>query len=81
MTTPLAKMLNVRIPKSLGLKLEAVARATDRTKSFVAVKALEQYLETESWQIRDIQEGIREADAKHFATPKEVEAVFSKYGA
>lgn len=74
-------MLTVRVPESLCLKLEAVGRATDRTKSFVIVKALEQYLEAESWQVRDIHEGIREADAGHFASPEAVEAVFVKYGA
>jgi predicted transcriptional regulator len=38
-------------------------------------------VQTESWQIRDIQEGIKEADAGEFANGKQVKAVFAKYGA
>ncbi|MCX7249212.1 MAG: hypothetical protein NTX31_16325 [Burkholderiales bacterium] len=39
------------------------------------------YVQSESWQIRDIHEGIKEADAGEFATDKQVKAVFAKYGA
>ena len=35
-------------------------------------------LEREPWQIRDIHEGILEANAEDFATEAEVNAVFAK---
>ena len=38
-------------------------------------------MQTESWQIRDIHESIKEADAAEFATDEQVKAVFGKYGA
>jgi predicted transcriptional regulator len=38
-------------------------------------------VQRESWQIRDIHEGIREADAGEFATEDQVKAVFAKHGA
>jgi RHH-type rel operon transcriptional repressor/antitoxin RelB len=81
MTTMTAKAINVRVPETLYTQLEALAKATTRTKSFLTIQALESYLETESWQIQDIQQGIREADASEFASMKEVNAVFQKYGA
>jgi RHH-type rel operon transcriptional repressor/antitoxin RelB len=49
-----------------------------RSKSFVAVDALTRYVQSESWQIRDIQEGIKEADAGEFATDGQVKAVFGQ---
>lgn len=55
--------------------------ATWRTKSFLAVDALTNYVQTESWQIRDIHKGIVEADAGEFATEQEVKVMFAKYGA
>jgi len=42
---------------------------------------LTQYVQNESWQNRDIHEGIKEADAGEFASDKQVKAVFAKYGA
>jgi RHH-type rel operon transcriptional repressor/antitoxin RelB len=75
------KTLNVRVPEDLYSQIEALATATARTKSFVMVEALKGYVESESWQIQDIHEGIREADAGQFASPEEVNAVFAKHGA
>ena len=76
-----AKTINVRIPEQLYLQMEERARATARTKSFLTMEALKAYVERESWQIRDIHEGIAEADSGDFATEAEVNAVFAKHGA
>ena len=73
MTAMTAKTINVRVPEALYSQLEELARATTRTKSFLTIEALKGYLDTESWQIRDIQEGIKEADAGHFASTEEVD--------
>ena len=76
-----AKTINVRLPEALYMQIEELAAATARTKSFLAIDALTQYVQNESWQIRDIHEGIKEADAGEFATDQQVKAVFAKYGA
>ena len=81
MTAMTAKTINVRVPETLYSQLEELARATARTKSFLTIEALKGYLDNESWQIRDIQEGIKEADAGNFAGAGEVTAVFAKYAA
>lgn len=76
-----ARTINVRVPEALYNQIEELAKATSRTKSFLAVDALNNYVQSESWQIRDIHEGIKEADAGEFASAGEVRAVFAKYGA
>ena len=76
-----AKTINVRLPEALYNQIEDLARATARTKSFLTIDALTDYVERESWQIRDIHEGIKEADAGEFATDDQVKDVFAKYGA
>lgn len=81
MTAMNAKTINVRVPESLYDQIEALAKATTRTKSYLTIEALKSYVENESWQIRDIHDGIREADAGQFASAEEVSAVFEKYGA
>ena len=75
------KTINVRLPEALYNQIEELARATARTKSFLTIDALTHYVERESWQIRDIHEGIKEADAGEFATDDQVKDVFAKYGA
>jgi len=76
-----AKTINVRLPEALYNQIEELAKATARTKSFLTIEALTNYVQNESWQIRDVHEGIKEADAGEFATDNEVKAMFSKYGA
>jgi predicted transcriptional regulator len=71
----------VTVPEALYNQIEELAKATARTKSFLAIDALTNFVQSESWQIRDIHEGIKEADAGEFAIDKQVKAVFSKYGA
>lgn len=75
------KTINVRLPEALYNQIEALAKATARTKSFLAIDALNNYVQNEAWQVRDIEAGIQEADTGEFATEKQVTAVFSKYGA
>jgi predicted transcriptional regulator len=75
------RTINVRVPEALYGQIEALAQATARSKSFLAIEALKGYVESESWQVRDIQAGIEEADAGDFASPEEVSATFAKYGA
>ena len=76
-----AKTINVRLPEALYNQIEELAKATARTKSFLTIDALTHYVERESWQIRDIHEGIKEADAGEFVSRDQVKAVFAKYGA
>ena len=56
-TDPPSRTINVRVPMALYQQLESLAKATARTKSFVTVEALSAYLQTEQWQVQDIQAG------------------------
>ena len=76
-----AKTINVRVPEALYSQIEALAKATARTKSFLAIEALTSYVSNEAWQIKDIQAGITEAELGEFANADEVNAVFAKYRA
>ena len=58
----IAKTINVRLPEALYNQSEALAHDVPG----------------ESWQIRDIQKGIKEAGAGEFASDKQVNSVFAK---
>jgi predicted transcriptional regulator len=67
--------MNVRIPKHLKNGLERLAESTSRSKSFLAVEALESYLEANAWQVEKIEETIAKLDAGAPTVPHdEVEA-------
>ena len=55
--------VSVRVPIVLKSRFEALAQATGRTKNYLMSAALVEYLEREAWQVADIEEAIREADA------------------
>ncbi len=75
------RTITVRVPMNLYERLEKLAKATARTKSFVTLEALSTYLEAQSWQVQDIEAGLIEAEAGEFADDAEVSTVFAKYGA
>ena len=53
---------SLRLSKSTKQKLDELAKATGRSKAFLALDAIERYLEVEAWQINAIKEGICEAE-------------------
>ncbi len=72
--------VTARIPEDLAAKLETLAKATNRSKSFIVAKALEEFLNEHEWQIARIKESIAQADAEQFATHAEVKEAFGKWG-
>jgi len=74
------KSLNVRLPLELAVQLEELTKVTGRTKSFLTVEALREYLQVQAWQVQDIKDGLAEADRGEFATEEEVTNFFAKYG-
>lgn len=58
----MAEQFSLRLPKGTKERLQELADATGRTKAFLAQDAIERYLELESWQIKAIQEGLKDVD-------------------
>ncbi|MGH8656566.1 MAG: CopG family ribbon-helix-helix protein [Gammaproteobacteria bacterium] len=80
-STPTSETTTVtlRVPLAMKERLEALAKATGRSKSFLGIEALEAYLDVQTWQIEEILKGIEEADAGDFASDAEVNAVFERW--
>jgi len=71
--------LTLRVPATVKDQLDKLADATHRSKSYLAGEAIRQYLELEVWQIGEIQQALKEADANDFASDEEVNAIVRKY--
>lgn len=55
--------MTVRLEDETKLRLEKLARITHRSKSFLAVEAINEYLSLQEWQLAEIEKGIIEADS------------------
>ncbi len=71
--------MSMRLPEDLSNELVALAEATGRTKSFLAIEAIRDFVEREKWQIAKIQKGIKEADEGLFASDEDLKALDAKW--
>lgn len=71
--------MSIRLPAELATRLKALAEATGRTKSSLAVQAIQDFVEREAWQVAEIRRGLLEADAGDFATDEEMAMLGAKW--
>lgn len=69
----------VRLPDETVAKLDQLAEKVDRSRSYVAAQAIEDYVAREEWQLAEIEAGLSEADRGEFASEKELADVIAKY--
>ncbi|HBC56700.1 MAG TPA: CopG family transcriptional regulator [Gammaproteobacteria bacterium] len=72
--------MTIRLEPELKRKLDQLAEATQRSKSFLAAEAIRDFIELNEWQIEEIKAAIKEADNGDFASNKTVKKTFSKWG-
>ena len=71
--------MTVRLEDEVKDRLDQLADATHRSKSFLAAEAIRAFVEANEWQIRVIRAALREADAGDFASDKDVAALSRKW--
>ncbi|TPI49005.1 ribbon-helix-helix protein, CopG family [Mesorhizobium sp. B2-9-1] len=69
----------VRLPDETVAKLDQLAEKVDRSRSYVAAQAIEDYVAREEWQLAEIEAGLDEADRGEFASEKDLASVIAKY--
>ena len=71
--------MTIRLEVEVRDRLDQLAEATRRSKSFLAAEAIRAFVENNEWQIREIRAALREADAGDFASDKDVAALSRKW--
>ena len=71
--------MTVRLEEDVKARLDLLAEATQRSKSFLAAEAIREFIENNEWQIAEINAAIKEADAGDFASDKDVAALGKKW--
>jgi RHH-type rel operon transcriptional repressor/antitoxin RelB len=75
----MSEIMTIRVDRKTKSRLEKLAKAMERTKSYVAAEAIRTYVDLNEWQITEIEAALKEADAGDFASEKEVRAVIKKW--
>src|SRR2546422_5835677 len=78
-TEAMSAVLTIRVRDNLKKKLDALARSTGRSKSWLAAEALASYVELEQWQIEETVAAMKEAEAGDFASDREVRKLARKW--
>jgi RHH-type rel operon transcriptional repressor/antitoxin RelB len=71
-------IVTARINAALRAKLEALARSTKRSKSYLAAEAIAAYVELNEWQIAEIEAGIAELDGGEVLSAEEVGELYKR---
>ena len=76
---PESSVLTLRLDAKLKNKLDRLSKSMNRSRSFVAAQAIQEYVSVNEWQINEIKKGLAEADAGDFATEEQVQQVMKKW--
>lgn len=72
-------VFTVRIPTELQDKIDKVAQALERPRSWVVQHALTDFVDSQAWQIEEIKQAVVEADSGDFATDAQIQKLNNKY--
>jgi RHH-type rel operon transcriptional repressor/antitoxin RelB len=68
-----SSVLTLRLDAKLKSQLDRLSKSMNRSRSFVAAQAIQEYVSVNEWQIAEIKKGLAEADAGDFATEEEMQ--------
>ncbi len=69
----------VRLDEPMLDALDRLAAKTERSRSWLVVRAIEDYIALNAWQIEKVEQGIAAADRRDFAAEDEVARVRNKF--
>ena len=72
-------ILTLRVSEEMKAKLDNLAQATHRSKSYLAEEAIARYIDLEAWQVGEIEKAIGEAERGDFANASDMADLLKKY--
>jgi RHH-type rel operon transcriptional repressor/antitoxin RelB len=71
-------LISVRVRPEVAERLKTLSQIVQRSSSFLAAEALEEYLDIHEWQIQAIQEGLNAVDRKEVVDFESVKKKWEK---
>ena len=75
------KATTVRIDDNTLNRVDDLAQALSRSRSWVINQAIGRFLEYEEWFVKEVENGLKEVEQGDIASHEEVVAKFRKWGA
>jgi predicted transcriptional regulator len=76
----MTEILSFRVDPGTKKRLDALARRSKRSRSFLAAEAVALYVEAEEWQLGEIQAGIADADQGNVVSHDRVSKWLQSWG-
>jgi RHH-type rel operon transcriptional repressor/antitoxin RelB len=76
----MTETLSIRIDAQTKKRLDALSKRSKRSKSFLAAEAIAAYVESEEWQLGELQAGIAELDSGQEAGHEKVSKWLNSWG-
>jgi len=72
-------VVTLRLEPELRKRLDRLAKAQRRSRSYVATEAIREYVKVNEWQTLETRKALAEADRGEFASPEDVRRVLKKW--
>ena len=69
-------LLSISVDEDLVKRLDKFASVMDRSRSYVAVEAIEEYLDLHEWQIQGIRLGLKDIEKQNLVNFEDVKSEF-----
>jgi predicted transcriptional regulator len=76
----LTETLSIRIDAATKKRLDLLSKRSRRSKSFLAAEAIAAFVESEEWQIGELQAGIAELEAGQTISHEKVSTWLKSWG-
>jgi len=77
--TAKSSVLTLRLDSKLKKQLDRLSKAMDRSRSFVAAQAIQEFVTLNEWQIGEIKKALVEADRGDIASDEEVQQTVKRW--
>lgn len=75
----MSTQISIRTSEELVSQFNALAKETDRSRTYLINQAMEEYIAREAWQVAEIRQAMQEADAGDFVTDEEMAAFWARW--
>jgi RHH-type transcriptional regulator, rel operon repressor / antitoxin RelB len=76
----MSETLSIRIDPGTKRRLDALSKRSKRSKSFLAAEAIAAYVDSEEWQLGEVQAGIAELDREQTVSHEKVAKWLKSWG-
>lgn len=76
----MTETLSIRLDRETKHRLDILAKRSKRSKSFLAAEAIAAYVESEEWQLGELQAAVAELDASQAVGHEKVSKWLKSWG-